>query len=392
MPAQRKNGRYYVKRRIPGFGKVRRSLRTERKAVARRREETLLALAESGRQDVVLAWLEGDLSLVEIVEAYETGEVHELARRARRGDSTLGAACKAALRDKSPDVKDSTLSRYETGLDHFRAFCGEDASVRDVLTTETVQAFKAHRLDEGAARETINCDLGAVSILCTYAERQGWIEERPEIKKYESQVRISYLEADDLVSYMAELRPRFRPLMRLLVRTGMRLGEAEALTPADLRLGNGEARAAIEDAKTTSGVRTVFLPEAVAEALREHIERHGRGKREPIFQVPRRTVQKEHDRARKRIGRSGYTIHDHRHTAAVHLARAGMPLHLLQQQLGHANVEQTMRYARFNPEYGDVAEYFDRVGADLGSGAGSGHSLGHTPAEETDEEAEHEAA
>lgn len=200
----------------------------------------------------------------------------------------------------------------------------------------------------------------------SYAERQGWIAERPEIRKYESKVRISYLEADDLTAYFVELRPAFRPLMRLLVRTGMRLGEAEALTPADLRLGNGEARAAIEDAKTPSGVRTVFLPEGAAAGVQTHIERQGRAKGNRIFQIARRTVQKEHNRVRERIGRPGYTIHDHRHTAAVHLARAGMPFHLLQQQLGHANIDQTMRYARFHPDYGDVAEYFDRVDRRLG--------------------------
>ena len=33
-------------------------------------------------------------------------------------------------------------------------------------------------------------------------------------------------------------------------------------------------------------------------------------------------------------------------------ARSGMPLNLIQQQLGHANISQTMRYARFNPDYG----------------------------------------
>lgn len=66
----------------------------------------------------------------------------------------------------------------------------------------------------------------------------------------------------------------------------------------------------------------------------------------------------------------------------LHLARAGMPLHLLQGQLGHANIDQTMRYARFHPDNGDVGEYFETMAADLGLG----HSLGHTPAEESEEE------
>ena len=60
-----------------------------------------------------------------------------------------------------------------------------------------------------------------------------------------------------------------------------------------------------------------------------------------------------------KVGIHGYTIHDHRHTAAVHLARSGMPLGLLQNQLGHATIAMTMKYATFHPKYADVGTYFD---------------------------------
>ncbi len=55
-----------------------------------------------------------------------------------------------------------------------------------------------------------------------------------------------------------------------------------------------------------------------------------------------------------------------------------MPLNLLQQQLGHARVEQTMQYARFHPDYGDVRKYFESVESSLGL-AESGNTLGNTP-------------
>lgn len=87
-----------------------------------------------------------------------------------------------------------------------------------------------------------------------------------------------------------------------------------------------------------------------------------------LFTTPRRTIQKEHARACQLVGIHGYTIHDHRHTAAVSLARAGLPLNLLQQQLGHATIAQTMKYARFHPDYSDVKGYFERVGETLGLG------------------------
>ena len=65
-------------------------------------------------------------------------------------------------------------------------------------------------------------------------------------------------------------------------------------------------------------------------------------------------------------------------TAAVALARAGIPLNLLQRQLGHKHITMTMRYAEFHPDYSDAAIYFDRVGARFGL-LNPGNSLGNTP-------------
>jgi len=48
-----------------------------------------------------------------------------------------------------------------------------------------------------------------------------------------------------------------------------------------------------------------------------------------------------------------------------------MPLNLLQQQLGHKHISMTMKYARFHPDYSDVARYFEAVGVSLGLGTGN---------------------
>jgi integrase len=61
-----------------------------------------------------------------------------------------------------------------------------------------------------------------------------------------------------------------------------------------------------------------------------------------------------------------HTLHDFRHTAAVLLAREGMPIPLIQRQLGHKRIETTMVYAEFHPAYGDVERYFDKVDSHLG--------------------------
>ena len=305
---------------------------------------------------------------------------------------TLGGAVDAALAWKEPDVAESTHERYTTGVEHFKAHVGAEVDVADALLVDRLQSFKAARLED-VSKNTVNNDLGAVSVLASYAEMKGLIAERPRIKRYGYTTRIKYLEKADIAAYMAAIRRPFRCQQLLLLSTGMCLGQSEVLRVCDVRGGYSEMRLSIRDSKTEAGVRSVFVPPWVAEALRSHIEGDGLSGTDRLFNVKRRTVQAEHDRACGLVGVYEYTIHDHRHTAAVALARAGIPLQILQRQLGHKHIEMTMKYATFRPDYADVAPHFERMGRMLGlcsstvgddAKESSGDSLGDTPLLEGD--------
>ena len=378
MPTRR--GRtYYVKRTFPGLGSIYRSLGTRSKERARELENMLAKLHDGGRIDVVRAFKAGGLPIQTIAEFYESGRTHELVEKLARPESVrLETACRAALKDKAPDIQPSTHDRYRQGLTHLRRFAGDETPVDQVLVTERMKEFKASRMAEGARRETVNNDLVAASVLVTYAMRKRWIPERPEIKQFKSRTRIRYMEPDQLAAYMAVLRRPFRAQMQLLVFTGMRLGESEGLRVCDLQFTKTENRCLIQDSKTETGVRPIFVPPWVAAAVQARADETGASGRDLVFTIPRRTVQAEHTRACNLAGIYDYTIHDHKHTAAVALARAGIPLNLLQRQLGHKHITMTMRYAEFHPDYSDAAIYFDRVGARFGL-LSPGNSLGNTP-------------
>ena len=54
----------------------------------------------------------------------------------------------------------------------------------------------------------------------------------------------------------------------------------------------------------------------------------------------------------RRAKLDGVTPHTLRHTAAVHMAAAGIPMAQISQYLGHSNTAVTERvYARFAPEH-----------------------------------------
>lgn len=356
---------YYVKRRFRGIGQVERSLHTTRKARADELERMLLKLHGQGRLDLIRAWLVGKVEIEELADAYDTGTLHALADRVARESVSVKQAASRFRAARRGAVAQTTLDRYETGLAHFERLVG--GMVRDAVTESAIEGFKEARAREGVKRGTINNDLVAVSVLASYCVRQGWLAKRPRIKKYPSPTRIRYLDAAQIAVYMAALRPAFRAQHQLLIATGMRLGEVEALRRSDVRFhGDGSARCLVEKkAKTATSVRPVYVPAWAAEILRDQCE--GLSGNDRVFRgVKRRAFQAEHARACKMAGIAGYTIHDHRHTAAVHLSMAGMPLGVLKDQLGHATISQTMKYARFHPEYADVGGYFQKVATELG--------------------------
>lgn len=164
--------------------------------------------------------------------------------------------------------------------------------------------------------------------------------------------RTRWLSRDELRRIYRELR-RMRPrlstgrghlvLIRLLLLTGMRVGEACGLRWADL---SGDSLS-IRDGKT--GPRQIYLSREARDLLAEW-------RTDPDFVLPwvfpRRDGSGPRSNCistwlavRKRAGLEDVRLHDLRHTFAAHAAMSGVPLPVLQQMLGHASLGMTMRYA-----------------------------------------------
>jgi integrase len=137
--------------------------------------------------------------------------------------------------------------------------------------------------------------------------------------------------------------PGFVLLVRLLATTGMRLGEALALTWSDVDLQNRKIR--LLAAKTKGGARTVHLG-AAAVALLDAIEEksghvvHGL---DPAKPLPASAAEKAWTRLRKRAGLDG-RLHDLRHTAGTFAALAGANAFAVRDLLGHKTLAMTGRY------------------------------------------------
>ena len=153
-------------------------------------------------------------------------------------------------------------------------------------------------------------------------------------------------------------------LVLLAAWCGLRLGEALALTRADVDLKEGSVsidKSAAElksgerivgPPKTKAGMRKVFVPPHVVPALARHLE-HFSGGPAPsdlVFTgtlgqpVRRGSLYTAWMRATKAAGMDGVRIHDLRHTGATLAAATGASTKELMNRLGHASSDAALRY------------------------------------------------
>jgi len=144
---------------------------------------------------------------------------------------------------------------------------------------------------------------------------------------------------------------RDRALFLLLLRTGIRIGEALGLRLNDLDI-RGRKVHLYEGGKNSMG-RVVYLSDDALFALKLWLRRrdknkefvfYGQGHGHLCYSTGRYLFVKYLKKAG--IDQKGYTVHCLRHTFASELLNAGMRLECLQQLLGHQDIEVTRRYAR----------------------------------------------
>src|SRR5262249_12679087 len=74
-----------------------------------------------------------------------------------------------------------SLSRLEGTLHHLRGYFGLDRGVD--ITTDRITAYTALRLDEGAARGTVDQDLATISRMFTLGVRAGKVSSKPYVAR-----------------------------------------------------------------------------------------------------------------------------------------------------------------------------------------------------------------
>ena len=171
---------------------------------------------------------------------------------------------------------------------------------------------------------------------------------------------IAAMTPDDAAAIIAAVKDTWlERIVRVLLGSGLRVGEAVALNQGDVHPG----WVGLRKSKTT--IRAVRLSVDADAAIHDAIRSAPRrGKAEPVFFSPR---HRRHSDARDRLagssvshalpkvleaaGLSRLTPHGLRHGTATLMVGAGVHMRVVAEQLGHANPAMTARtYAHVAPE------------------------------------------
>jgi site-specific recombinase XerD len=263
--------------------------------------------------------------------------------------------------------KGRTLESSFTSVMLFLQFCGTSGK-SDITKIERsdLEAFIEHEQDRGLYLSTVRTRMASLIAFLHFLMEQevissSLLKRTIKLKLPETLPRaIHPKDIKKLLSVIDKIRDR--ALILLLLRTGIRIGEALSLNLNDIDMRDKKVH--LHQGEKNSMGRVVYLSNDALFALKrwfavrdkkKDVIFYGQGRQSMCYSSARSLfvtyLKKAH------LDHKGYTVHCLRHTFASELLNAGMRLEVLQQLLGHQDIEVTRRYARLTDRTREE-EYF----------------------------------
>ena len=273
------------------------------------------------------------------------------------------------------NVKRTTFLSVETQYKEFEEFIDSNRIITTITPQDLNRFFDFLLYQKNLANQTTSAYKSRLNKLFQYAVKNGYIETNPIescIIEYKTRTESKknpnkFLEDDEynrLIEYTRKLNLRYAMIFEWMYMTGMRAGEALALTWDKIDLDSNPPVAHVSSTleykklkikdvyastspKTTASIRSVSLPNRCIEILAqiEELEGENRGfifttsKHTPISIHALNTFLRAH---RERMGiDKNISTHIFRHTHISKLAEMGLPLYSIQARVGHDNSQVT---------------------------------------------------
>lgn len=351
---------WYVRRAVRGLGELTLSTHSKSAAFAQQCDRLVLGLRDLGRLDALRALKESRTTFAELLTARLPSQLDNLLSRAN--SPLLRPLVEEWMRTGAQDMglRDRTMRRYSCSWRQFLKLLPTEATI-GALTPGFVADFRRHRRDEASAlgvtltAATVNRDLAALGAFLKWCREEKDLKVEKLSLRYnrESSGRMRWLAQEELARFRAHCPAEWEPLFALLFGTGMTISEALGLRRADINLSL--RRVQIHESygrqlKRASRARELSVPVEVAQLLAKSLRLAELAPSAHVFETNYQAARKAWQRVCASADVYGATIHDARHTYAVHAVQSGIPEARLQRLLGHSHPGTTRRYAMHAPE------------------------------------------
>jgi integrase len=224
----------------------------------------------------------------------------------------------------------------------------------DQIGVDTCRAYVREQRKAKRKDGTIWTEMGHLRTVLVWAVKRQLIPYAPEIERPQKPAsKDRWLNDAEITKLLAvDCAPHIKLAIQLMLQTAGRVTAILELTWDRVDFERGQINLRSDDEGPRKGRAVVAmnpglkasLSQAKAMALTDYcIEWGGQ---------PVKRIKTGFKRAVKDAGLDGVSPHVLRHTAAVHMAAAGIPMERISQFLGHTSTAVTERvYARFAPDH-----------------------------------------
>lgn len=284
-----------------------------------------------------------------VADQLEGRIVERRARAERRGATSFGAVAQRWLKQKEVEgIRPTTLRAVTAHANRLTDWFG-DQPVEDITREEVMDLMNVIRDNQspGYARQIWS----SLRMILIYAEELGIIESAPLPKRrmvFAAGEDKGTIDLNEIEAVIARIPEDIRDLAEFVYLTGLRIGEALALTPEDVQghFINVNKTLSQEGVagppKTRRSVRKVALSPRAKEIADDRAAKGGPRLWNQSYYVIQRSLKNTYPKGTPRAQR--ITWHTFRHANVTLRAKAAQDLRTQQNQLGHGSLQRTLSY------------------------------------------------